>query len=773
MAKYHGFFSDLNCRQYEVKIETSGAEGDYEEILLAGDQPFVVNYNTSSTPFDPVRTSTATINIVHDDYLEDALSNCAQDTIVELVDITYSATPETKWIGYLTPKVYDAGYENCYETFSLEAADCLSSLQYVDYVEMSGGGIVSIVDILGQVCDATGLLEGFYWSAGMKIEGGDYFAEPIFFAISEHNFQTNDTEEEWKLSDVLEEISRYFGFTCLQYGKRMYFLDFQCLERWERLRVFYYSKSSGYEEVSDSYLDNPYEVTADSYRANGASISFEPIYNKVVVNANMYAAEEFIPNPFDDKHLVNRLSPSGDFYTNFEVLPASPDKATYPHGGTWYTLGFEQNYKEESSGDSKYRYFHRLYDNKYWESVYTNDAGTPQNPNNSVFKTSACTKNYRGGTIVDLGVVRKDYRSESQQWIVPSKLDYTRYLCICELHGNPSSYGGTNPGANKVVYRLKNGFKSRILLDDKSFLVLNCSAIFERHKDRNYINPSWDNTECRTNFFAAGRSRNAIAKPNFRIHIGDKGWSSYQNKWVNAGSTYDYCSPTMKWDSNKKDFWNNEIEILNNVSWEDKVNCEGIKIPLSGIDVTQPITFEIINPTPSFYGNTGSPNFEDKFYEYNAYCWISDLSLKCVQEGQDVDGNDSDVVYENEISECSVNELNEIRVRLTTHVENVKPSYSDVIVVGYGPKHFLSGMIDIALGNVQEQKAEENIIQRYVHQYGTPTKKITLTLDSSIKPFQAIRGADVDNLDDKYVQLGTEIDYRMARQTMTIIQKTK
>jgi hypothetical protein len=342
------------------------------------------------------------------------------------------------------------------------------------------------------------------------------------------------------------------------------------------------------------------------------------------------------------------------------------------------------------------------------------------------------------------------------------------------LHKNPSSYGGTNPGANKVVYRLKDGFKSRVLLDNKSFLVLNCSAIFERHKDRNYINPSWDNTECSTNWAAAGRWRNAIARPNFRIHIGDMGWSSYQNKWVDAGSTYDYCSPTMKWDSNKKDFWNNEIEILNNVSWEDKVNCEGVKIPLSGIDVTQPITFEIINPTPSFYGNTGNPNFEDKFYEYNAYCWISDLSLKCVQEGQDEDGNDSDVVYENEISGCSVNELNEIRVRLTTHVDEVKPSYSHVIwAVGGDTKQFLTGIKEESLGNTTPQKPEENIIQKYVHQYSTPTKKITLTLDSDIKPFQKIRGADVDNPYAGYVQLGTEIDYRMGRQTMTIIEKEK
>lgn len=772
MGNYKGYFSGLDCKKYEVRITSSGDSSAYQEILLAGDAPFTVTYNTSSTPFDPVRTSTATISIVHDDYLEDALSSCAQGTKIELLDITNTASTVTKWVGFLTPKVYDAGYEECYETFELEAADCISSLQYVDYNEMSGGGIVSIINILGQACDAAELLDGFYWSTGSKKVGNSYLY-PERVSISEHNFQTNDTEEEWKLSEVLEEICRYFGLTCMQWGKRMYFIDLQELELNSSIYVTYYSKASGYQRGATSYLDGEYEVTADSYMSNGASISFEPIYNKVVVNANMYAAEEFIPNPFDDKHLVNRLSPSGDFYTNFEVLPASPDKATYPQGGTWYTLGFEQNFKEESSGDSQYRYFHRLYDNKYWESVYTTPDGGAGSPSQSVLKSSGITKDYRGGTIVDLGVVRKDYRSETQQWIVPSKLDYTRYLCICELHGNPSSYGGTNPGANKVVYRLKDGFKSRVLLDEKSFLVLDCSAIFQRHKDRNYINPSWDNTECNTNWAAAGRWRNSIASPSFRIHIGNMGWSSYLNRWVSAGTANDYCRPTMKWDSNKKDFWNKEIAILNNVSWEDKVNCEGVKIPLSGVDVTQAITFEILNPNPAFYGNTGSPNFVDKFYDVNAYCWISDLSLKCVQEGQDGEGNDSDVVYENEISGCSVNELNEIRVRLTTHVDSVKPSYSHVIWTGGGNNEFLTGIKDEALGNATPQKPEENIIQRYVHQYSTPTKKITLTIDSDINPFQKIVGADVDNPNTGYVQLGTEIDYRMGRQTMTIIEKEK
>jgi len=773
MGNYKGYFSDLQCRKYEVRITSSGDSSAYQEILLAGNQPFVVRYNTSNTPFDPVRTSTATINIVHNDYLEDALSSCAQGTKVELLDVT-TDTASTVWVGYLTPRVYDAGYENCYETFSLEAADCISSLQYKDYVESNSGSIVNIKTVLAQICDACGELEGWYWTRSKKVNGPNgAIILPEHLSIAEHNFQTNDTEEEWKLSEVLEEICRYLGFTCLQWGKRMYFIDYQYLETNTDLYATWYSKSGGYNAGSASHLDGTYTVTSGSYMSNGAQISFEPVYNKVVVNANMYAVEDIIPSPFDDKFLTNRRS-EDDFYANVEIPTVSPDVATYPHGGKALSLGFQQNYVEEKDPetnkglkDSKYRYFHRIYDHKYYESVYSWPNGTEVYLGDSIRASSAVTRDYRGGTIIDLGVVRQEYKSETQQWIVPSKLNYTRYLCICQKHNNNKT------GMNNVVFRLKSGYRPMVMVDDKSYLVLNCSAVFERHENRNYINPEWNNTECKTNWAATGHYRNAVSRPAFRIHVGNLGWSSYNNQWVPAGSVNDYCAPEMRWDEKDITFWNHEIEILNNVSWEDKLNCEGIKMPLSGIDITQGVSIEILNPAPSFYGNKGNPSNQNVFYEYNAYCWIKDLSLKIVQEGQEDGGNEADVVYENVIDECSVNDMSEIRVRITTHSYDVKPSYSDMIYTKDGNAAFLMGIYEEALHDNLAQKAEENIIQKYVHQYSTQTKKITLTLGSNISPMQRLVGVDVENQGIGYVQLGTEIDYAMSRQTITTVEKDK
>lgn len=779
MGRYKGYFNSLQCKKYEVRITPSGSTGDYVEIPLAGSEPFVVRYDVSKTPFDPIRTSTASINIVNDEYLYDALSNCAQGTKVELIDITVETASTVEWVGYLTPKVYNAGYDSCWESFSLEAADCVSSLQYVDYTETSDGGATSLKTIIEQICDATQELEGYFWTISKKTSSGTIIT-PDMLAISEHNFMTNDTEEYWKLDEVLKEICQYLGFTCLQWKRWLYFIDYQYLEPNANLKAYMYRKSIGYSidgaGGTVKNLDPYYEIDETSYMGNGASISLEPVYNKVVVNANMYAVEDFIPNPFDDEFIINRID-SGNTYAAVEIPPHKnttshdhPYNQRYPNGADAI---FWQSWKMEKEADDKYIYYMRPFDHKYWESVYTSPStGQIVTPSSDILASSSITCDYRGGTLLDLGVVSKEYKSGTQQWIVPSKMDYTRYLCICEKHTNDHS-GGTSQdkGAGKVVYRLKEGYKSKAKLDDKCFLVLNCSCIFERYENCNYINPEWCDAESKQRGSMAGTWYNKVARPSFRIHIGDKGWSSYTNSWVNAGSYNDICSPEMRWDEKKKTFWNKEIEILNNVSWQDKVNCEGIKIPLSGVDTTQAITFEILNPGPAFYGNTGNPDFEHKFYNMNSYCWISDLSLKVAREGESDLGNDSDVIYENIIDGCSVNDMPEIRVRITTFTDAVKPSYSHMLL----GSDYLDSILEEALGNQTAQKPEENIIQKYVHQYQTPTKKMTLPLPISISPLQKLYGVNVEEgkTYEGYVQLGTEMDYRMGRQTITAVQKSK
>ena len=767
---YKGTFWGLDCRKFEVRIIGNTGSSEYTEIELSDSGPFIVQYNTSNTPFEPVRTSTATINVVHNDYMEDILSAKAHGTKIELVELTGS-TSVVRWTGWLTPKIYDAGYEDCYETFQLEAADCISSLQYFDYEPIHGKGTVSFKEIIAQICDKCDNLEGYYWTRSKKIGSTVVLPEHLF--ISEMNFFSSDIEEPWKLSEVLEEICRYLGYTCLQWGKRMYFIDYQYLNDNNDIYATYCSKTNNYNVGSSSHLDSSMTITAEDYRQNGATISFEPVFNKIRVVANLYSIKDFIPNIFDDSFLTNRNDPtSGEgFYNSFNIEPKTTP-GEFPSGSAF--LGFGQDYDKESEKygerDQDYVYRHRLYDHKYWESVYSDVAGNEHFVlSTGTTASSSITLDYRGGTIVDMGVVRKNYRNEGQQLVVPSKMDYTRYICINEKHNN------NRTGENNVVFRLKEGYKPRILPVSDCFIVINYSMLLEKYADRNYINPKWTNKHCSAYFFKAGSHHNAIGNLRFRLKIGDKYWNGEQ--WTTTNSMF-YIE--AEWDkkadmfkTEDEDYWNTDLSVLNNVSWEDDLNCEGYKIPLDGVDISQEIKFEVINPAPSYWGNTGNPKFENYGFEYNAFCWVKDLSFDFIRK-QHENKEENDITYENVIDEGSVHEMSDITCKITTDNSDAQPSYSSVAyrLSNNAELAVLSAITESSIENTPE-RPEDNIILKHVYQYNTPTSKISLTLSDTIPPFQKLYAVDVDDQEQGFVQLGTEIDYHNSRQKMTCVEKKK
>ena len=778
MANYFGKFRGLDTSTdtagtlYCVYIIGDTSSTVYTEVMLAGSNPFIVNYDESKTPFEPVRTSTATISIVHNDYMQDILSPYAQGTQVKLYNETEH---KYEWVGYLTPKLYDQSYENEYETIQLEAADCVSSLQYINYTDDTGytKNIVTIKSIINKICDACGLLDGYYWTRSKKV--GNTVVLPDALKISEQNFFSEDTDEPWKMDEMLEEICRYFGFTAMQWGTRLYFVDYQYYHNHDDIYATYYAKSSSYAQGSDYHIGGAKTLSQDDIMKNGADITFEPVYNKCVVKANFYDYDYFIPNIFDDSFLTNR---NGDFYEGYEVGVPSPHIPTYPYGSKW--LFFGQKFKEDvnkdneqsrTKGDARYRYFHRLYDSKYWESVYRNRQTlaevTPASMGtdyNNVYSTTS----YIGGTLVDLGVVEDDYTDEYHQDIVASKLDFTRYLCICQRGKggwiNPFFPNQVPSASNYPVFRLKPGYKSICPLPNNSYLIVDFECIYERYVNRPYINPDWTTSKMKMDL-SAGEETCAYAYPCFKLKIGDKYWNG--SVWTTTSSNF-----AIPIERNDKDFsnWNEEKHPLNTVNWQLNINEDGYKIPLTGVDTTGEIEFEILLPELQYYNS----HLEDP-YAYNAYCWFKNLSIKAVQTKENVEeksglieiGNeDNDIVYENVIDEDAVNEISDITVKLTTSTGLTSPSYSNVI---YGSA-LLTTITEPSLSG-EAQKPEENIVEKYVLQYNTPTKKIQTTTKLDITPFNKIYSAYVDNPDEGYVQLSTEIDYSYARQTITLVEK--
>lgn len=773
MNNYKGYFRSLESNDlYCVYLITTPSSTAYTEVALAGDSPFVVNYNESQTPFDPVRTSTATIQVVNDDYLEDVYTPYAHGTAVKLKNETKGTW---EWVGFLVPRLYNQGYEDCQETIQLEAADCLSSLQYFDYYTVLGGptyiygddydidvdstkSIASFSDIIANICDQCELLDGYYWTRSKKV--GNTVMLPSHLMVSEQNWFSSDTDDPVKMSEVLEQICTYFGFTAVQWKTHLYFIDYQTLSANEDLYMTYFAKSGGYTGGTNSHKGEPFTISADTYRGNGASISFEPIFNKVTVRDNFYTAEDIVPSIFDDKYLTNRIVPC-NFYETYEVATEIPNKPDKPGGG------------KEEVGDSTYRYFHRPYTNKYWDSIYYTTAGTQTTLTDSTLATVAPMRDYAGGTVVDMGTVRNTYTNITEghlQKIVAPKRDFQKYLCI--------SQKGLSAYKITPVFKLKSGYRPLCPYSSNAYLVINYTCVFERYVNRAYINPDW------TTDTGTWSGVNTAGFLNFRIKIGDYFW--WYNPTTSDRPPYDYdysglggywsdasyspisydngVFPVMteyKSDSTKGTV-QEDMTTLNTVSWEDEISVEGYKIPLAGMSMLDDISIEVFLPNSQFQLSGGNTS-------WNQYCWVKDLSFKIVEQGQDTEQEENDVIYENVIDTDAINELGEITVKLTTFTEHAKPSYSHVVYHRGNITDFLLNVTEDALSGTA-QKPEENIVEKYVNQYSTPTKKIQATQTMDITPLDKIYNADVDNPTDAYVPLGGEIDYAAGRQTITMLQ---
>jgi hypothetical protein len=731
-----------------------------QEITLAGTQPFVVTYNQSDTPFDGYRNSTAKITIVADHYFEGTLPSKVKDTKVILTNET---TGNIEWCGYLTPKIYDMGYTEENEVIELEASDCISILQYLDYEAYRNKGLINLHQIISRLCSATEILTGYYWPLTKWRADNDYL-RLTDLEISEANFFSSDTDEPWTLQDVLEEICKYIGLTAIQYGTDLYFMDLTTYNNLDNCTFVHYVKMDGFENIypqSNSITIKPYTITEKNIKGNNNSISFDPIYNKVIVNCNMYTCEDFIPNIFDDKHLTNR---NGDFYKSIEIPCETPATAEYRYGNSWG----DAKYVAEDESDDKYNYFHRLYDNEYWESVYRQESLHPllEEDYKRDLNTGNITKNYVGGTIVDLGSVKKTYLSrEVWDYIIANKIEWERYLCISQM-GNGLDFSVSSNSAKdnytsmNTIFRLKKGFKSQCMVSKNACLVIDYNYILQRYRHRNYINPKWVSEPCK------GAHGWDLMPPFlwFKVKIGNKSWNGY--KWVEDDYIFKINRrEAIDWDEGA---FNKNFTCMNSVEWELYANQEGYKIPLNDVNLKDKIEFEIL--LPQVMNWIINKDYSKSSY-WNNYCWISDFKISAIEPNQDYEREENDIIYENIIDDLNVSELDEIDLKITSYTPDTKPSYSNVILSDATDNPFLEGIKESGLDNGVYQKPELNIVEKYYNQYSTPTKKIQLVIDNNISPLQKVFGVDVDNPNDGYVSLGSEIDYLYEKQTITFIQK--
>ena len=804
---YIGHFQSLAGVDYTVRIIPEEIDGQEQEIYLAGDNPFTVTYEESENPFSPMRISTASIQVVHNDYLTDVFSPKARGTMVELVSHQqYGDVVE--WFGYLKPNLYNQSYSQEFETITLEASDCLASLQYYDYAPIEGGDkkkVATFLDILKHMLVPAGISTLLVQKC--HYDTNDTLVLPDRFTITEQNFFSSDTEEPWKQDQVMQEMCKWMGYTAIQLKDKVYLVDFASYN--SGADTIEFNRYNFTNDTEDSVVIGvTTNISADSYAGASNDISFDNIYNTISVKESLYICEDFVPGIFNESYLTPRL---GDANKCNQVNGnlANYDPRCVGTDGKYFRDNVAKS-GSPSGPNTEYYNFNKPYDNKFYESVYrtvsTGDI-VPAPLSEDTKKNLANVFGYLGGTVVDEGSAK----IPKHQYDVDSKVDFKKYLALSvwdkgyfdvDDNNNFISFLFTynnktttqdlqdaanavwdidQPDLHKTVFKLKSGYKLPVVVSEETFVVLSCTAIFEKFPFP-FINPDWQKEDGGW-YSYAGQMVHMSPAMVFLLSIGDgenkRWWDGTTWKPAQSnGNGYAFRIP-LEYEKDddgkyKGSNWNTSRKNFNNVSWEEWAAVDGFKIPLTyvengvqkRVDTNGEINFEVKLPSPmEWYKNPvkdgdGATNFRP--YR-NGACWIEDLSLKFAQKDS-VLYEDKDIIYKNVIDEQSINEYDEQDFKVNTYPGFGKLSYS---YVGDANTHSFYTRMKVDGMAGRYLSPEQNLLEKLYFQYSTPTTKKNLVLNTEFDQLSSI----TDGYDNKrYCMLGTEIDYAMDSQTVNLIE---
>ena len=868
-AYFTGKDSHNDCVQYSVNfVPRIQQHWPWVEVELAGKSPFILEYETSNTPFEPIRKSRASISVVANDYFFDLYGEDAQHTIVTLVN---ENTQQTEWVGFLTNNLMNQPQDGCLETFTLEAMDCVSSLEYFDYHCINDKKqIVDFQSILAELMQQCLNINNLYVDSTMQNESGQTIRMDELF-ISEQNFFSSDTDEPWKMIDVLEEICRFCGYVCVQWKNDVYLFDPQGHAPFEwpmdvdTLSAYPCQVSSG--DFSTYIEDTPFKffnctLHEDDVMGTGADISLETIYNTVSVQDSFYELDDFLPPYDDDDHLENidgelwQCDKVGDIdyipITPYYVSGQNAKKADASSSAvSYYQRQLEHDkyhpiYRAKNSlaelpkpdfefvvkTDSWYRSIIDPSDEGYQMGIYvTNTSEAPLDVEVTINLSSwtettvetfdvkerrimkaqvhipqsywhdldyitatysingygpyslmdicglSRTHNYVCGSIVDTATVQKGIIG-SYNYEVASKLDFDRYILISQcdepnmLYNNPRSSAMTIQEKNYYfpsVFGLDSGFTQPIIIDDNCYITINASAIYERYKDMDFINPDWT-SDCTglanyynctywgifTGYLSIQTVCPALV---FKLKCGGYWWDG--SGWTTTEQPFYVDLHTPIDEDGYVDFsqwWNKQLDVINNMSWTEYSGGEGYKIPLTGVtfDWNKDIEFYICLPA-KIQQYTGNRTHNGM----NSYCWIKDFSTKLVTKGAE-NTDLTDVVYKNVINEDSLNELSDITLKITTYPNEGQHSYSNV---GYNGK-LIDKVIKLGLDG-EANKMEENIVKEYVNQYSSNTISQNMVLNLKATPISRIKDTHLNKF---FHVCGQEIDYAEGTQRVNMIE---
>ena len=736
---YYAEFKSLenhDNKLYRVELITNNDNSTTKELKLNHKSPVVIETD-SETIFTPIKARSCTISIFTDDIIPDLYTAENQGISVQIKNKTDNIII---FEGWLTPVTYSQPYAKVQDVLELEAIDGLSTLKNILYTKVFNTKTIRYVqEILYNIFTKTGYTGDLYVMYD-SLDGNDIGN----LKLSESNFYDDDSEQTpWTCYDVLEQICLFFGWSAISYKNNLYLVDYETLQKsntynsWRKI-------SNAFSSTVVTLDNNLITISKNDYAGTDSNISYDEVYNKIMLTDSIYEIEEITTDIFDtdEKMLLN----------NARTIMGSSRFVHYHKGDedkAWQVYWTSYRFKNGANWKQKYYSVNNFQELDWYQDGIENLNYGPTDWCNGWGNTIFCNP-MRYWIIDDYAQLtstldakevlafneltwKKAHSFTSQQQITDYfnaiyNLPVLEYEFPEELQWKPYEGNSYICFSGRLWYQVDHG-KTEVW-DDDFFTCYPYDGIetmageydrYTRNKNSADYNKGW-----------------AMLKA--RLSIGNKYWNGTQ--WTTTVSDFwIYYHKEMMSNSSGDD------EKLTYGAWQNPVyntcitgnemnytNVDPIKLiqeDCLAIPISEPLwgklKFTLYPPKQAYVISLWAD------YDYTQLApvvYMKDFKLfyKYIPTGVnllniDEYESDSDIIYTNVINENYVTEFEDLELKINTYAEN-KP-----ISKSYIMDNNSNYIVNICKNNVTKRQ-EHNLVNMYYDHYNIPKKIYECTINN-------------------------------------------
>ncbi|MCR8874302.1 hypothetical protein [Phocaeicola barnesiae] len=697
-------FKSVDEKDYVVEVEREGYSGNSKE-LKGQLSPFVVTIEADDFIYAQTRFSTATMSIFGGDYLQDLFS-----TDYRMHRVTLYENEKVVWCGFIKPEIYTQDFRNIKFELDLECMSAMSVLEYVDYKQQgSERGLISIWNILKRCIEESRGKYGYIYIPhvyALSSGGFTSWENPLEeMNVSEQNFFDED-DTPMKMLDVLKEVMKFLGWTCVDWNGDLYFVDVDN-DSGEYYR--YDMTLSTYTKVQAVTVS----VQDIGFSGSDHSLDIVPGYNKATVRVSNYPVGDVLPDmAFDSMKRVGEYTVthqqvpgiSGKYEIYHRVLrPVTFDAYAYKYGSGLVELSLEDEKAMFTAGmtampEALYGCIPEKYD-----SYMIDEQGNPDITDYDFTDRFVIRDNplYTSGNNIKMIRIKGATAAyTSDAFYIYSSIRFLTSL---------SPVGDEN---------LKNW--------DFHFQLRIGSYYYHGKEDGSY---KWDT--------------NPDTDPDYPNNL----MATYQS-W--EATTEDTSYMLSSW----------EIKTVGRSLNDGYPDAKGYvcRLPEDKVLVGE-MEFTLFAPCISYEWNAPALTESRPIETY-----LEGFDFGMVKKESDEDTEDTDRIYENVVNENYINDLDEIEFKISSFHEGDGACYSKVLI---GDNYLTDNLYcDIVGSNV---RPEEFFIRRIVNHYSATKIKLNEVLKrKNINPITVL--SDKYSVNKKYINDGGEIDYKYNKFVCTMME---